>query len=125
MARKTTQNQGSQTSVQHWTREPAKTPGDTTTRKKRSMGEVKSDEQNSVAEESEVKAEVDTTPPTTKSETTDAKKGSNYRSKDCALCPNRLCRGRRGGGKENLYPGPSAPMLGRSKRLSWRRTPLL
>uniref|UniRef100_A0A4W5KLR9 Ribosomal RNA processing 1B n=1 Tax=Hucho hucho TaxID=62062 RepID=A0A4W5KLR9_9TELE len=47
---------------------PAKTPGDTTTRKKRSVGEVKSEEQNMVAEESEVKAEADTTPTTTDAE---------------------------------------------------------
>ncbi|XP_038870833.1 ribosomal RNA processing protein 1 homolog B-like [Salvelinus namaycush] len=60
---------------------PAKTPGDTTTRKKRSMGEVKSGEQNRVAEESEVKAEADTTPPTTESETTDAKKAAPTEAK--------------------------------------------
>ncbi|KAM9484626.1 LOW QUALITY PROTEIN: uncharacterized protein ACWYII_005274 [Salvelinus alpinus] len=60
---------------------PAKTPGDTTTRKKRSMGEVKSDEQNRVAEESEVKAEADTTPPTTESETTDAMKAAPTEAK--------------------------------------------
>ncbi|XP_014019811.1 ribosomal RNA processing protein 1 homolog B isoform X2 [Salmo salar] len=59
---------------------PAKTPGDTTTRKKRSMGEVKSDEQNRVTEELKVKAQADTTT-TTESETTDAKKAAPTEAK--------------------------------------------
>ncbi|XP_024244821.1 mucin-5AC [Oncorhynchus tshawytscha] len=51
------------------------------------MGEVKSDEQNSVSEESEVKAKADTTPPTTKSETTDAKKAAPTEAKTVLSAP--------------------------------------
>lgn len=91
--------------MQHWTREPAKTPGDTTTRKKRSMGEVKSDEQNSVAEESEVKAEVDTTPPTTKSETTDAKKAAPTEAKTVLSAPIDSVEAGEVGVKRTSTPG--------------------